>query len=113
MPLGGAMAALVVGALVIGLVAWLIRSKQRERRRARAAAQMAARYRRWPPQARRPDPAPKEPVTVEDLIARIRAEGRPVRLNWDDEEQARSSDEEWPTGLLPRLPRSSLSSDGE
>jgi hypothetical protein len=83
-PLWVALLALgTIGGLGLALVVWLVHIELRERRRARFLAQLAARYRRELPAAA--TDASSRKVTVDDLIARIRSEGRPVRLDWDGE----------------------------
>jgi type II secretory pathway pseudopilin PulG len=80
--------ALTVGAVALG---W-VRSVRRDRRRARYLATLKARYE--PP--RRTQPA-GEPVTVQQLVARVQREGLPVRPNWAHE------GDDLPTVLLPRV----------
>lgn len=88
-------------ALGLVLVVWLIRSKRQDRRRARAIAQLAAKYRRTQPKTTWPD----EPVTVAELVERNLAEGRAVRLNWEEDEPSTPDTSDWPAAVLPRVPR--------
>lgn len=91
--------AVLVGLSLGGLV-WFIRSKRQARRRAQALAQLARNYRTTQPKTTGPD----EPVTVAELVARQLAEGRAVRLNWEEGQDRGSDEKEWPTGVLPRIP---------
>lgn len=112
-----AAAVVVVGGLVVGLVVWSVRSRLRERRKARYFAQLSAQYRKEPkalPVAESPPAQEHEPrrmVTVEELVAKLESEGLPTRLNWNgDDDMAggagrRPDEDEWPTGVLPhRVP---------
>lgn len=103
---------LVVGPLLWGL-GWLLWDGRRTRRRDRVAAG-AARQPVQPDRASLPgDPSevPTEPMdivgqtaTVAKPVERV-ADGTPARLTWpreDPDRQARC-DEEWPTGILPRV----------
>jgi hypothetical protein len=96
----------VICGLGVWLATWLICGEVRERRRERATAQLT-RYRRGlsaasPSRSTATDP-PSQKITVNHLIARIQTEGQPVRLNWDDDSQHWPADEDWPTGVLPRI----------
>lgn len=106
----GASLAAVVGVLGAGLVVWWIRTRLRERRKARYFAQLTAQYRKEPkalPVAETPPTQEHElrrMVTVEELVARLEGEGLATRLNWDGMGDAaggsgrRSGGDEWPTG---------------
>ena len=98
----------VVGGLGVGLVVRLVRSRLRERRKARYFAQLSAQYRKQPRAlpASKPTPAeelPSRKITVKELVARLEGEGLPVRLQWDDENGHGSDEDDWPTGVLPRI----------
>jgi len=99
----------VIGGLGVGLVVWLVRSELRERRKARYFAQLSAQYQRQPQALSAAEPAPAEEapsrsITVGELVARIEAEGLPVRLRWEGDEEANGPDgDDWPTGVLPRV----------
>jgi len=88
----GVMAGLGMAGLTL-----LIRTGWRRRRRARTAAKIAAAYRRHKTASNEPG----QPVTVDELIARNLAEGRAVRLNWEDPHAGQGDD--WPTGVLPKV----------
>ena len=100
----------VVG-LGAGLVGWLIRSKLRERRKARYFAQLSAQYRKARPallgakELPSRDESPRTAVTVDELVARLEAEGLATRLRWDKECQRHRgpNDDEWPTAVMPNL----------
>lgn len=113
-------AVVVLGGLGLALVGWLVRSELQERRKARYLAQLSAQYRTARPAllasaAQEPDPAPRpaesarQVVTVAELVARMEAEGLPVRLKWEDAPgdsthgQLTADADEWPTGVLPRV----------
>lgn len=76
-------AAVVVAGLGLTLVAWLVRAELRQRRHARFVAQLSVRYRTNRPalpSASRPQPQETQPsreISVDELVARIRAEGAP------------------------------------
>jgi len=99
----------IVGGLGVVLVGWLVRSELQERRRAKLLAQLSERYRKarpaLPATASEPSPQVQLPtsrkVTVDELVARLEAEGRSVRLNW--EEKASGKAEDWPTAVMPRV----------
>ena len=84
-------AVVVVGNLGVMLVVWLVRSELRERRKARYFAQLSAQYRKGRPALPASEPKQPEPlnrkVTVEELVARVEAEGLSVRLRWDDPDE--------------------------
>ena len=98
----------VIAGLSVALVVWQVRSRLRKRRRARFLAELSTKYRqhRAALAASKP-PIPGPPackVMVYELVARIEAEGRAVRLNWDeqdDDEGFGSDEDEWPTVVLP------------
>jgi len=83
----------VIAGLGVTLVAWLVRGELTESRRRRAVARVRRQYQR---------PAlPAAPtITVDELVARLTAEGRPVRLDWD--RTGRAGDDDRPTGVLPK-----------
>jgi hypothetical protein len=64
----------VIGALGLALLGWLVRGELRERRSARAVADLARKYRQVPP-ARKADAGRQQKVTVAQLVARMRADG--------------------------------------
>jgi hypothetical protein len=46
-----------------------------------------------------------EQITVEQLVAKITAEGLPTRLAWPEKQmntQVPRDTQEWPTGIIPR-----------
>jgi hypothetical protein len=94
LPLWFSLAALsVIAGLGVTLVSWLVRGELTEHRRRRAVARIRRQYQR---------PAlPAAPtITVDELVARLTAEGLPVRLDWDRDEHP--GDNDWPTGVLPK-----------
>jgi hypothetical protein len=103
----------VLAVMMAGAITWLVRSKLKDRRRARAVAALARKFSKTRPvepesrhhQERSDDTEPIELVTVSDLIARNLAEGRAVRLNWEEDEPGAADMSDWPTGVLPRVPR--------
>lgn len=106
--LSGLGAAVVVG-LVVTVVVWVVRGHRRARRQAKLLAQLAQQYRKARPAlpVARESPAlreepPRRAVTVDELVSRIESEGLPVRLQWD-EGQDGSDEDDWPTGVLPRV----------
>lgn len=103
----------LLAVMMTGAIAWLVRSKLKGRRRARAVAALARKYSKTRPvepesrhdQEGGDDADTIELVTVSDLIARNLAEGRAVRLNWEGSEPGSADTGDWPTGVLPRVPR--------
>lgn len=83
------LAAALVGGFSLALAAWLIRSRLRERRKARYFAELSAQYQKPRPALRATEEPPRHDqpdsrmVTVEELMARIESEGLAVRLRWD------------------------------
>jgi hypothetical protein len=98
--------AAVVAGLVIVFVGWCVRSELRSRRKARYLAQLSARYRLNGRTAE-----PRRPVTVDELVTRIAAEGLAVRLQWGGNNRRSATDPEWPTGVLPTF--SDMAEEGE
>ena len=107
-------AVIVLVGLGLALVVGLVRSELRQRRKARYFAQLAAQYRKARPALpastaqepeSEPNEAPRPVVTVAELVARVEAEGLPVRLKWDEGDESRHGpdEDEWPTGILPRV----------
>ena len=80
----------IIGCLVTATIVWLVRHWLRQRRKAQVAAELAAMFRKEPPDE-------TKSVSVDELVSRIAAEGRPVRLNWQEE-----SKDEWPTAIMPK-----------
>jgi hypothetical protein len=93
--------AAVAGGLGVMLLVCFVASHVRQRRKARLLAQLWAQYQKqWPTlssgtttmaEAARTNPAVANAgpgrnvkVTVDELVARIEAEGLPVRLRWDE-----------------------------
>ena len=102
MALWVSLSAVVVVGLGVALVVWLVRSELRERRRRQAVARFLREYRKEP----RPLPASRsQKVTVDELVARVEAEGLAVRLQWGEEDEGNygPDDDDWPTGVLPRI----------
>lgn len=64
------------------LATWLIRTEIRERRKARFLRSLRPQHPKKQPTTA---DTSSRTVTVNDLVGRIRSEGRPVRLNRDDE----------------------------
>lgn len=96
-------AAVVVG-LVVTVGVWVVRSHLRARRQAKVLAQLAQQYRKARPAlpvAKQVEP-PRRAVTVDELVARIEGEGLPIRLQWHEDEDG-SDEDDWPTGVLPRI----------
>jgi hypothetical protein len=77
-----ATAVAVLVSLGLALAAWLIRSELRERRKARYFAGLAAQYRKKPPALPVAEPQsatePSSPITVGELVARIKGEASPT-----------------------------------
>jgi hypothetical protein len=96
----------LVGGLAAGFAGWLIRSKLRERRKARYFAELSAKYQNPRPalpvatEPLRPEEPARRIVTVEELVARTKGEGLPVRLKWDED---RPNEDDWPTGARPKI----------
>lgn len=59
----------------------------------------------------RHDDTAARPVTVDELIERVRAEGLPVRLVWRDRIAFDDGPGGWPTGELPRVTEPVLTGD--
>lgn len=108
----GAAVVVLVG-VGLALVVWLVRSELRERRKAQCLARLSEQYRNTRPAsvamesedrgpAARPEGVPHRTVTVADLVARVEAEGLAVRLQWSEKDEG-SDDDDWPTGVLPRV----------
>lgn len=92
------LAVVLLGLLLNVTLIWTGQSKRQQRRKARVAREVAAAYRKY----RASDSDATKVVTVAELVGRIEAEGLPVRLNWQEDEQARGrpNEEEWPTGVI-------------
>lgn len=97
----------VASCLGLMLVAWVVRSRLRERRRARFVAQLSAQYRKARPAlpvvVRESRPASEErlsgrKITVDELVTRLEVE-RLRRNELRDAIQNRPTDE-WPTDIL-------------
>jgi hypothetical protein len=69
----------VIGALGVSCGAWLTHRELHKRKAARKVALLAARYRRLSPWLTERGPVPSQPITVPDLVARLRAESRSTR----------------------------------
>jgi hypothetical protein len=82
----------ILVSLGVALMMWLVRGELRELRRKRTDKRMRAQFGRKPLALRRR--GAKQPVTVDELIARTKAERLPTRLRWN---------EKWPTRVLPRM----------
>ena len=100
------MAIVLVGGLGVVIVVWLVRSELRERRRRLAVAKFLKQYRKERPAllgspAKPPEPESRK-VTVDELVARVEAEGLAVRLRWDEQDEG-PDDDDWPTAVLPRV----------
>jgi len=102
-----------IAGLGVVLVTRLVRNHVRERRKARYFAELSAQHQKKAlsrgsttdakanQRTSRVAAAPVRAVTVEELVARIEGEGLPVRLRWDGDGE--SGDNDWPTGVLPRV----------
>lgn len=96
---------LVMGAVVLlgcGLIAVLLWIEGSERRKARAARDVAATYRRH----RTRELEASQPVSVAELVRRIQAEGTPTRLEREEDDEADpgpDEDDAWPTEVLPKV----------
>jgi len=86
----------IVGLAITGL-GILCLSLSRKRRQARFLAELSAKYK--PVRAESEEAG--QPITVDELVTRIEAEGLSVRLNW--EQAAGDNEPDWPTGILPTM----------
>jgi len=95
----------VISSLGLILVGWLVLGWWRKRQRNRAISRFRPAQTR-PAQA---GPVSGRTVTVDELIKRTQAEGLPIRLRWDteDEDTRVLDDGDWPTGILPPTPSES------
>ena len=98
----GVVSLAILGALITSCIIGLLLSQRKQQRRVRAVAAARQRYHRDRAQTARPIKS-AEGITVAELVARSIEEGRAVRLNWEDAPDGWEQDEEWPTGVLPRI----------
>ena len=94
-------AVFLLGCGLIVLLLWIESSERRQRRKARVARQIAASYRRH----RTRELEASQPVTVNEPVQRIEAEGLPTRLAQEEDDEADDGPDEddWPTEVLPRI----------
>ena len=116
-PLWLSITSLSVGmGLLVWFIAWLVRSDLRERRRQEAMQRFRDKYqqeppalpagREQPPREQNGDTAPKRRLTVDELVAKLQAEGLPTQLTWeknDEPDQGPDDEDDWPTEVLPRI----------